>query len=322
MNPTFEMSNCYSGEFASGSALAWSETPTTPGKCGSDGECWIMLTFTLCMWISMMSSILYIANWTKSQIDSVYCEIHDQQEEIMGFTQEKHDNLVKLQNDKVERLEEENAELRAYAIEMETKVTDVRSMLQFTETMASNLQGDVAANHANIGQRIVSLRCQSIRDLHALEDATKMKNDELLRTMDALSHRMDDLERQCHSEDEYKQVLIGYYDNSGIHPLFCPKHTTELDKYLGNKRVSLILTSLAQLPNYKTFTFADYFYKREGRGGVKPISSFLDLHMNVIANAVEWGRAQEVREPELVSHYKTAFERVKEYCQTFGVKCV
>ena len=165
-----------------------------------------------------------------------------------------------------------------------------------------------------------SLRCQSIRDLHALEDTTKMKNDELLRTMDVLSQRLEDLERQCHSEDEYKQVLIGYYDCSGIHPLFCPKYTTDLDKYLGDKRVSLILTSLAQLPNYKTFTFADYFYKRER--GAKPISSFMDLHMNVIANAVEWGRAQEVREPELISHYKTAFERVKEYCQTFGVKCV
>jgi len=37
---------------------------------------------------------------------------------------------------------------------------------------------------------------------------------------------------------------------------------------------------------------------------------------------VEWGRAQEVREPELVSYYKNAFERVYDYCQTFGVKCV
>lgn len=268
----------------------------------------------------MMSSILYITNWMKSQIDSVYREIHDQQEEIMGFTQAKHDELVDLQNDKVEQLEEENAELRAYAIEMETKVMEVRSMLQITETIASNLQSDVVANHNSLGERIISLRCQSIRDIHVLEDATKMKNDELLRTIDALTQRMEDLERQCHSEDEYKQVLIGYYDNGGIHPLFCPKYTTDLDKYLGDKRVSLILTGLAQLPYYKTFTFADYFYKRER--GAKPISSFLDLHMNVIANAVEWGRAQEVREPELVSHYKTAFERVKEYCQTFGVKCV
>jgi hypothetical protein len=32
----------------------------------------------------------------------------------------------------------------------------------------------------------------------------------------------------------------------------------------------------------------------------------------VSANALEWERAQEVREPELVSHYKTAFERVKD----------
>ena len=315
------MSNCYTGEFASSSALPWSDTPTIPGKCGSDGECWIMLAFTLCMWVSMMSGILYITNWMKSQIDSVYREIRDQQEEIMGFTQSKHDELADLQNDKVERLEEENAELRAYAIEMESKVTDVRSMLQITETMASNLQGDVAANHTSMGQRIVSLRCQSIRDLHALEDATKMKNDELLRTMDVLSHRMDDLERQSRSEDEYKQVLIGFRPDGQTNvPIFCPKYTTDLDKYLGSNQVYFILASLAQLPNYKTFTFADYFYKRER--GAKPISSFLDLHMNVIANAVEWGRAQEVREPELITHYKTAFERVKEYCQTFGVKCV
>ena len=81
-----------------------------------------------------------------------------------------------------------------------------------------------------------------------------------------------------------------------------------------------MLSGVAQLPHYKTFTFADYFYKRES--GVKPASSFLDLHMNVVANAVEWGRAQEVREPELVSYYKNAFERVYDYCQSFGVKCV
>jgi len=54
--------------------------------------------------------------------------------------------------------------------------------------------------------------------------------------------------------------------------LFCPKYTTDLDKYLGDKRVSLILTILAQLPNYKTFTLADYFYKRER--DAEPISSF------------------------------------------------
>ena len=112
-----------------------------------------------------------------------------------------------------------------------------------------------------------------------------------MKTIATLNQRLEDLDQRSFMtdkyiqlEDEYKTILIGYYDNSGTHPLFCPKHTTELDKYLGDKRVSFILSSLSQLPNYKTFTFADYFYKRDR--GIKPISRFMDLHMNVVANAV------------------------------------
>ena len=181
MSHTFKMSNCYSGEFASGS---------------SDGESWIMPVLTLCIWISMMSCILYVIYWVKNQINSVYREIRNQQEEIMGYTEARIDKFIAEQNHKYKQLEEENAEMREYAISMDTKVDDLRSMLQITETMATNIQCNIVANHTSMGHRIIKLRCQSINDLHALEDTNKGVHSELLKTIATLNQRINNLEHK------------------------------------------------------------------------------------------------------------------------------
>jgi hypothetical protein len=223
--------------------------------------------------------------------------------------------------------------VREYAIGLEEKVTELQTMLKNAEDTINNLRCDVSVSNSNLGNRIISMRCQTLRDQHDLEDAQNTKSDELANDMAKMTQRINELEnhyaltsRCVQEDDEFKQVLVGYRYNGDSslgyrgEPIFCPKYTSDLDKYLGNTRALIMLSGIAQLPKYRTFTFADYFYKREG--GMKPASSFLDLHMNVVANAVEWGRAQEVREPELVAHYKSAFERVYDYCQSFGVKCV
>ena len=229
--------------------------------------------------------------------------------------------------------EEKRTDVREYAIGLEEKVVELQTMLKNAEDTINNLRCDFSINNSNLGNRIISMRCQTLRDQHDLEDAQNVKSDELANDMARMTQRINELEnhyaltsRCVQEDDEFKQVLVGYRYNGDSslgyrgEPIFCPKYTNDLDKYLGNTRALIMLSGIAQLPKYRTFTFADYFYKREG--GMKPASSFLDLHMNVVANAVEWGRAQEVREPELVAHYKSAFERVYDYCQTFGVKCV
>ena len=229
--------------------------------------------------------------------------------------------------------EEKRTDVREYAIGLEEKVVELRTMLKNAEDTINNLRCDFSLSNSSLSNRLISMRCQTLRDNHDLEDAQNTKSDELTNGIAKLTQRLNELENHyaltCQSireDDEFKQVLIGYRYNGDSslgyrgEPIFCPKYTNELDRYLGNTRALIMLSGIAQLPKYKTFTFADYFYKRES--GVKPASSFLDLHMNVVANAVEWGRAQEVREPELVSYYKNAFERVYDYCQSFGVKCV
>jgi hypothetical protein len=314
---------------------------------------------------------VFVINWIKRRFDMAYRDIHDQQKELIDRTQEKLDKFMARYGRKLHIMEEEKrTDVREYAIALEGKVVELQNMLKNAENTINNLRCDVSVSNANLGNRLVSMRCQTLKDQHDLEDAQNIKSDELTNGITKLTQRLNELENHyaltCQSiredaqntkrceltndiaqltqrlyelendyaltsrcvqeDDELKQVLIGYRYNGDSslgyrgEPIFCPKYTNELDRYLGNNRALIMLSGIAQLPKYRTFTFADYFYKRES--GVKPASSFLDLHMNVVANAVEWGRAQEVREPELVSHYKSAFERVYDYCKAFGVKCV
>ena len=277
---------------------------------------------------------IYVINWVKQRFDVAYRDINDQQKELIELTQEKIDKFLVKYSRKLHIMEEEKrTDVREYAIALEEKVVELQTMLKNAETTINNLRCDFSINNSNLGNRIISMRCQTLKDQHDLEDAQNTKSDELTNGIAKLTQRLNELENHyaltCQSvreDDAFKQVLIGYRYNGDSslgyrgEPIFCPKYTNELDRYLGNTRALIMLSGIAQLPKYKTFTFADYFYKRES--GMKPASSFLDLHMNVVANAVEWGRAQEVREPELVSHYKSAFERVYDYCKAFGVKCV
>jgi hypothetical protein len=282
--------------------------------------------------------IIYVAicvmNWVRKRFDTAYRDIDEQQKELIVRTQEKIDKFMARHSRKLHIMEEENrTDVREYTIGLEGKVAELQTMLKNAENTINNLRSDVSANTNYLSNRIISMRCQTLKDQHDLEDAQNTKSDELTNGIAQLTQRLNELEnsyaltnRYVQEDDEFKQVLIGYRYNGDSslgyrgEPIFCPKYTNELDRYLGNTRALIMLSGVAQLPHYRTFTFADYFYKREG--GMKPASSFLDLHMNVVANAVEWGRAQEVREPELVAHYKSAFERVYDYCQSFGVKCV
>lgn len=277
---------------------------------------------------------IYVMNWVRKRFDLAYRDIHEQQAELIVRTQEKLDKFMARHGRKLHIMEEEKrTDVREYTLGLEGKVAELQSMLKNAETTINNLRCDFSVSNSNLGNRLISMRCQTLKDQHDLEDAQNTKSDELANDMAKMTQRINELEnhyaltsRCVQEDDEFKQVLIGYRYNGDSslgyrgEPIFCPKYTSDLDKYLGNTRALIMLSGIAQLPKYRTFTFADYFYKREG--GMKPASSFLDLHMNVVANAVEWGRAQEVREPELVAHYKSAFERVYDYCQSFGVKCV
>lgn len=282
--------------------------------------------------------IIYVAicvmNWVRKRFDTAYRDIDEQQKELIVRTQEKIDKFLSKYSRKLHIMEEEKrTDVREYTIGLEGKVAELQTMLKHAEDTINNLRCDFSLSNSNLGNRLISMRCQTLKDQHDLEDAQNTKIDELMNDMAKMTQRQNELEnhyaltcRGVQEDDEFKQVLIGYRYNGDSslgyrgEPIFCPKYTSDLDKYLGNTRALIMLSGIAQLPKYRTFTFADYFYKREG--GMKPASSFLDLHMNVVANAVEWGRAQEVREPELVAYYKNAFERVYDYCQSFGVKCV
>ena len=328
------MSSCYNEgeEFMSGGAFEDVVMEPAEQPVRSYGTHKQLFVFFAAAYIIYVG--ICVMNWVRKRFDTAYRDIHEQQAELIVRTQEKLDKFMARHGRKLHIMEEEKrTDVREYAIGLEEKVVELQTMLKNAEDTINNLRCDVSVSNSNLGNRLISMRCQTLRDQHDLEDAQNTKSDELANDMAKMTQRINELEnhyaltsRCVQEDDEFKQVLVGYRYNGDSslgyrgEPIFCPKYTSDLDKYLGNTRALIMLSGIAQLPKYRTFTFADYFYKREG--GMNPASSFLDLHMNVVANAVEWGRAQEVREPELVAHYKSAFERVYDYCQTFGVKCV
>jgi hypothetical protein len=162
--------------------------------------------------------------------------------------------------------------------------------------------------------------------------ARESRCDELSATISNLTARFDShLEnylltaRYVQEDDEYKQVLIGYRKNGGGNsphedPIFCPRYTTDFDKYMGQASV-LMLDSLAQLPMHKPFIFADYFYDRRNYVIRRPVSAFIDLQSNLIANA-SGGHYQDDLSPGIIDRYNDAYQKVQEYCEKIGVKCL
>jgi hypothetical protein len=159
------------------------------------------------------------------------------------------------------------------------------------------------------------------------DETRQTKCDELTATISNLTARFDShlenyalTDRYVQEDDEYKQVLIGYRTFSGYNPntshrdpIFCPRYTTDFDKYLGPRTV-LMLDCLAQLPNHKPFIFADYYYN-------VLVSAFIDLHSNLITfsnGSLYQGDLPDGR----TESYNDAYKKVHEYCEKIGVKCL
>ena len=165
------------------------------------------------------------------------------------------------------------------------------------------------------------------------DETRQTKCDELSATISNLTARFEShlenyslTDRYVQADDEYKQVLIGYrrYNNSYEvyeDPIFCPRYTTDFDKYLGDRAI-IMLDCLAQLPNHKPFIFADYYYKNPNNGGRKSVSFFIDINSNRIADTIEHYPEDIARTPWITDHYNNVFKNVQEYCEKIGVKCL
>jgi hypothetical protein len=162
--------------------------------------------------------------------------------------------------------------------------------------------------------------------------APQSRCDELSATISNLTARFDShLENYLltalyvQEDDEYKQVLIGYRRSSDGHyeePIFCPRYTTDFDKYLGNSAI-LMLDSLAQLPMHKPFIFADYyFYRRTNK--LTPVSTFIDIRLNIVACGITGAIYPDTvgQTPGATENYNNAYKNVQEYCEKIGVKCL
>lgn len=163
--------------------------------------------------------------------------------------------------------------------------------------------------------------------------ARESRCDELSATISNLTARFDShLEnylltaRYVQEDDEYKQVLIGYRRSIGGHyeePIFCPRYTADFDKYLGNSAI-LMLDSLAQLPMHKPFIFADYYFYRRTNNVLTPVSTFIDIQMNVVAHGITGAIYPDNfgLTPGATENYNNAYKNVQEYCEKIGVKCL
>jgi len=166
------------------------------------------------------------------------------------------------------------------------------------------------------------------------DETRQTKCDELTATISNLTARFDShlenyslTDRYVQEDDAYKQVLIGYrrYNaNTGCYeePIFCPRYTTDFDKYLGQRAI-LMLDGLAQLPMHKPFKFADYYFSCRTIS-VKPVSLFIDNCSNIIAHDAASNYPDEMipTTPWVADAYNAAFKNVHEYCDKIGVKCL
>lgn len=164
------------------------------------------------------------------------------------------------------------------------------------------------------------------------DETRQTKCDEITATISNLTARFDShlenyalTDRYVQADDEYKQVLIGYRKNGGGNnphedPIFCPRYTTDFDKYLGTASV-LMLDGFAQLPIHKPFIFADYYYDRRNNVIRRPVSAFIDINSNIVANA-SGGHYPDDLSPGITDRYNDAYKKVLEYCEKIGVKCL
>jgi len=293
------MTSCYSMEM----------TSATMEPASADNRIYATVynPFTLCMVCYIVIGTFYIVRWAKKRSKQMYSDIRDQQEEIMGYTRAKLDKFIEKYDNVLNKLERDNANLQDYVADLDNRVIYLQSIVPSEVTMR-RIHDDANANYANLGERIHSLRNQTARNIQELEEKYSVIN------------------RHVQMDDEYGQVLIGYVNHNfgerymGV-PVFCPKNTTDFDKYMGNRSL-LVVDGLLQLPNYKQLNFTKYYYINDESVKDKPISRFIDKEGNVIADTIEH-RANEIATiPWIKDHYVNEFKKAQEYCKKFGVICV
>ena len=278
--------------------------------------------FIACLWVPIIVLFMCAIHWTNRQLNQLKSDIYDQQDKCDAYSQTN----INRYNYILSKMDEDNASLREYVLVLETRVARLQSIAP-TESTMIRIRDDANANYANLGQRIISIRTQCINALHELDNKYQLKCDDLTTTVSNLTRRLDAhlanyslTDRYVQEDDAYKQVLIGYrtfspnpYDPHRD-PIFCPRYTTDFDKYLGrpNRRgIVLMLDSLAQLPYHKPFKFADYYYN-------SPLSGFIDLHSNILTFCGNPGDLKYER----TESYNDAYKKVQEYCEKIGVKCL
>jgi hypothetical protein len=217
----------------------------------------------------------------------------------------------------------------------QTKRDELAATVSTLTTRMDSLSEGRELNTTKLNTRVDDLIRDYVYFIQCVKQdyARESRCDELSTTISNLTARFDShLEnylltaRYVQEDDEYKQVLIGYRRSIGGHyeePIFCPRYTTDFDKYLGNSAI-LMLDSLAQLPMHKPFIFADYYFYRRTNNVLTPVSTFIDLQLNIVAHGIagpiypdNFGLT-----PGATENYNTAYKNVQEYCEKIGVKCV
>jgi polyhydroxyalkanoate synthesis regulator phasin len=212
-----------------------------------------------------------------------------------------------------------------------TKRDELAVTLSTLTTQLDSLKEGRELNNTKLTARLDDLNRDYVYFIQCVKQdyARESRCDELSATISNLTARFDShLEkylltaRYVQEDDEYKQVLIGYRRSSDGHyedPIFCPRYTTDFDKYLG-KCAILLLDGLAQLPLHKPFIFADY-YLHCGALGSNVVSAFVDRHWNVISLA-GYNPGNITTDHAINEMCNNDFKRVQEYCEKIGVKCL
>ena len=237
----------------------------------------------------MLGGSIYFIYWIKKTINSIFCIIEQQQNQSKI--------MLSIQNELVNNY----TYCKKYVDQHNIEINNIFTHL-------NNLENKNYRMYKSIDQSNIDIN-------------------NLMKRLNDIESRNSHIERYIHFEDKYKQILIGFHRNIKSNlpkfdqSIFCPKYTTNLDKYIGTNGIVFFLPCLAQLPYIKKFELTKIYNNEPDYHLNMPIYSFIDYQYNEILcvkSTYFFGekRTKDENADNLV------IKQIKEFCSKIKVECV
>jgi lysyl-tRNA synthetase class II len=162
----------------------------------------------------MLGGSIYFIYWLNKTFKSIFCIIEQQQNQSQI--------MLSIQNELVDKY----TYCKKYGDQYNIEINNIFKHL-------NNLENKFYRTYKSVDQSNIDIN-------------------NLMKRLNDIESKYSLIERYINFDDKYKQILIGFHRNIGSNlpkfdqSIFCPKYTTNLDKYIGNNGIVFFLPCLAQ----------------------------------------------------------------------------